>query len=252
MTVNPIGIVSAYAFKHKLKVHEHHRCEYFTPQGVFQTFSISIGNDSINIQKNVDLPKKEVRCQAYKEFYETYKPIFEKPKTISVPKLSLKEQYESKPGLDYLQYSRDTVLQDVTVHVNLPEFFSMYHTMLSFDSEGGKPPCLAQFCSDPTTVYLFYLPQFMKEVCDILQDSNIAKIVCDKSAEEKSFGVSICNYVDIQGGNRKSLVTCIKEKFDVELKKDKRLHMNGWHQPFTKNQIDYAVADAIWTYKILE
>jgi hypothetical protein len=36
----------------------------------------------------------------------------------------------------------------------------------------------------------------------------------------------------------------------MRLKKDIRIHFNGWTQPFTQDQIDYAAADAIWTYNV--
>lgn len=239
--MNYISIISAYAHQNKLNINENYRSEYFTSDGMFQLFTIKIGDYYVELLSNMNLSRKTIRTNAYKEFHEKHKQLFVKPKVKKV------YNYHSKPGIDYLQYSRDNILPKTTIHINNSEFFNQKHTLLSFDSEGSNPPCLAQFCSNPEQVYLFYLPQFINEVTDILQDPNIQKIVCDIKAEEKSFNKKINNYVDIQGKERKSLVNCIKERFHVQLKKDARIHFKGWIQPFTQDQIDYASADAIWT-----
>jgi len=208
---------------------------------MFQQYTIKIGDYNINVLSDMNLSRKAIRINAYKEFYDSHKRLFIKSKPKKV------YDYNSKPGIDYLKYSRENILPKTKIHINNPDFFNQSHKILSFDSEGSNPPCLAQLSSDPENVYLFYLPQFKDQVANILQDPNITKIVCDIKAEEKSFNQKIINYVDIQGTNRKSLVNCIKDKFNVQLKKDARIHFKGWIQPFTQDQIDYAAADAIWT-----
>ncbi len=238
--MNYISKVSSYAHQNKLKIHENYKIDYFTSNGIFQNYSIKIGSKEINIQKDQNIIKKDVRFYAYKEFYEKYEYLFIKPK---IPKV----YNTTKPGIDYLKYSRDSILTETTIHINNIEFFNMSFNLVSFDSEGSNPPCLVQFCFEPTNVYLFYLPQFKYQVSNILQNPNITKIVCDVKSEEKSFKTNIINYIDIQGKERKSLVTCIKDKYNIELKKNKRIHFKGWKQPFTQDQIDYAAADAIWT-----
>ena len=232
--MNYISIVSAYAHQNKLKIYEDYKSN-----GIFQQFTIKIANDQIDFSSN--LTKKIMRFNAYKSFYEKYKHLFIK---IKIRKFY---NYDSKPGMDYLQYSQDGILTKTKIHINNTEFFNQNHTLLSLDTEGTNPPCLVQLCEEQTNVYLFYLPQFINEIKNILNDPNVTKIVCDIKAEEKNFNQNITNYIDIQGTKRKSLVNCIKERFNVELKKDARIHFKGWKQPFTKDQIDYAAADAIWT-----
>jgi hypothetical protein len=38
--------------------------------------------------------------------------------------------------------------------------------------------------------------------------------------------------------------------YGAELKKDKRIHIRGWKPPLPQGHLDYAIADAVWTYKI--
>lgn len=243
MTSNYSGIINRYSQITKLPITERYQKEFLTPNGSVSRYSIIIGDLQATGYAPTTTKKKDLRHIACQAFVDTHDIKSQVPP-------SYKEIFEAKPGIDYLTYSRDTILKDVHVHINDTAFFEQKHAMLAFDSEGANPPVLAQFCSDPTHVYLFWLPDYFEQVTSILKDPYITKIVCDGAAEEKFFKFPLLNTIDIQGPERKSLITCIKDKFNVELKKNKHIHMQGWHVPFTQDQIDYAAADAIWTLKI--
>jgi hypothetical protein len=243
MTTNYSNIVNRYSQVSKHPITEKYQKEYFTPEGVLSRYTIQIGYLQATGYAPITTNKKDMRHIACQVFVDTYDIKSQVPP-------SYREIFEAKPGIDYLTYSRDSVLKETQIHINDFAFFEQKHAIVAFDSEGADPPVLAQFCSDPAHVYLFYLPDYKEQVAAILQDPDTVKIVCDGAAEEKFFKFPLINTIDIQGPERKSLVTCIKDKFDVELKKNKHIHMRGWHVPFTEDQIDYAAADAIWTLKI--
>lgn len=142
---------------------------------------------------------------------------------------------------DYLEYSRTTVLKNANIHINkIPE---TKPTKIAFDSE-GIPPMLIQICFDEKNVYLY---TDLTYPCTLLYDPTVEKLICDVQAEQRQFG-PIPNATDIQGPEKKSLVKHVNEYENVHLQKDKRVHIRGWHYPFTKDQIDYAAADALWIW----
>ena len=153
---------------------------------------------------------------------------------------------------DYLAYSRDTVLRDCRIRYNDPSFFDMDLKVVSFDSE-GRPLRLAQFCSGKD-VYLFDLPTYYHEVRRVLEDPDVKKILCDARSEEASFGIAIHNYTDIQAGSpeRKSLAKLVEAHTGVTVKKNRLIHMHGWkhERRWTKDQLDYAAADVLWTLAV--
>jgi hypothetical protein len=65
-----------------------------------------------------------VRLNAYKEFYTTHNNLFIKPKIHKI------YNHEAKPGIDYLQYSRESVLQNANIYINNTEFFDQKHSYM--------------------------------------------------------------------------------------------------------------------------
>lgn len=190
---------------------------------------LSIGEHSVRVSQPLGTTKKRLRSLACDLFNKTY-----------AQQIDDVFNYKAQ-ALDYLQYSRNTILKHATLHMN--EIPDTYPTKIAFDSE-GIPPVLAQICFDPHNVYLY---TDLTYPTLLLYDSNVEKIICDVQAEQRQFG-TIPNATDIQGPERKSLVTCVNEHINIQLKKDKRVHMRGWHPPFTQDQIDYAAADALWIW----
>jgi ribonuclease D len=131
--------------------------------------------------------------------------------------------------------------------MNDTRFFEKKLDVIAFDTEGQKPPTIAQLCADPKHVYIFELDKHMEAVKKLLADGSVKKIVCDLAAEQAQMGL-IANAFDLQDSKKKSLVTIIHEKFGISMYKNKRIHFKGWNLPLSDDQIDYAAADAIWTY----
>jgi 3'-5' exonuclease len=171
----------------------------------------------------------------------------------TAPRPSMDDLHAMQPGEDYIAYSRATVLQKCRIHYNDESFFEQQFDTVAFDSE-GRPLRLAQFCCDDENVYIFDLPKYTQQVKGILTNPAIKKIVCDIRSEELSFGVEITNYLDIQdmkSEQKKSLVACIQQQCGVTLKKNKRIHIHGWdhnNSHLSRDCVDYAAADALWTY----
>jgi hypothetical protein len=244
MSSNYSNIVNKYSQVTKEPINERYQREYFTPDGTISRYTIRVGALQATGYGPTDSTKKAMRQIACQAFVDTHPEI-----KAQIPP-SYKEVFDAKPGIDYLTYSRDHVLPSATIHINDPTFFDQEHTLVAFDSEGADPPVLAQLCADPAHVYLFHLPEYMPQIVALLRDTAVTKVVCDGAAEEKFFKFPLQNTIDIQGPDRKSLVTRIREVFGVELKKNKHIHMRGWHAPFTEDQREYAAADAIWTLKV--
>jgi hypothetical protein len=183
---------------------------------------------------------KEIRIKAQQAFVDKNKDTIDQ------------DIHNFRAGVDYIKYSRDNILVDCKIHYNNDDFFEIHKDceLIAFDSEGNKPVSLAQICVDLNNVYLFDLPQYYEKIKDILINPNIKKIICDVYAEQRVFNIFIKNVYDIQGNDRKSLVTCIHEVFDIKLKKTKSVHITGWKPPLSQKHIDYAAADVLWMYKL--
>jgi hypothetical protein len=183
---------------------------------------------------------KEIRIKAQQAFVDKNKDTIDQ------------DIHNFRAGVDYIKYSRDNILADCKIHYNNDDFFETHKDceLIAFDSEGNKPVSLAQICVDMNNVYLFDLPQYFEKIKDILINPNIKKIICDVYAEQRVFNIFIKNAYDIQGNDRKSLVTCIHEVFDIKLKKPKSVHITGWKTPLSQKHIDYAAADVLWMYKL--
>jgi len=204
----------------------------------FVSFELCVGSRSVKVESNVN--KKAIKNMAYQEFIDQY------PDVLNTNKRNIREKYDEQPGYDYIRYCED-LLKDYVIHWNDISFFATPKDVVSFDSE-NKPPTLAQFCVG-YDIYLFDLPDHMSNVLKILQDPSICKIVCDVVAEEKTFG-NIENVYDVQQNQNKSLSTCIQERFDIQLKKNKMIHIRGWHKPLSADHIKYAAADVMWLWKL--
>lgn len=205
--------------------------EKFTETQQQLTLYLSVGDLHVEVSRPIGAgtTKKLLKQLACDQFVQTYAQQIEHA-------LTYKNQ-----AADYLKYSRQTILQNATIHLN--EIPNIKPTKIAFDSE-GVPPTLIQICFDPNNVYLFTDLAYPKS---LLYDPTVQKIICDLSAEQRQFG-PIPNAIDIQGPDRKSLVTCVNEFAKVHLQKDKRVHIRGWRHPFTKDQIEYAAADALWIW----
>lgn len=197
-----------------------------------RTYELAVGALKVSVtrENGTGITKKYLRQLACDAFVAKYNNIL-KQDTRSI-----------KLGEDYIDFSRDTVLKTVSVHMNkVPEIKPQ---IISFDSE-GQPPTLIQICTGKD-VYLYTTFEYP---LSLLRDPEVKKIVCDLNAEKRSFG-DITNATDIQGTEHKSLIRCIKDVYDFDLVKSKKLHIIGWNPPFSRAHIDYAVADAIWIWKL--
>lgn len=203
--------------------------EQFSQSEEHIILTLSIGKYSVRVYQTLGTTKKRLRSLACDLFNQTF-----------AQQIDDVFNYNAQ-ALDYLQYSRNTILKHATIHMNkIPD---IKPSKIAFDSE-GIPPVLAQICFDPNNVYLY---TDLTYPTALLHDSKVEKIICDVQAEQRQFG-TIPNATDIQGPDRKSLVTCVSEHTKIQLKKDKRVHMMGWRHPFTQDQIDYAAADALWIW----
>ncbi len=200
-------------------------------------YELSVGNLKVEVISDLVQSKKNLRQLACDEFIKLYSSHIENTKINH-----LKNKTENK--IDYLEYSRKTILNNVNTYLNekLP---LEKPKLISIDSE-GQPIKLAQIAINENTVYLYTEIDYVKT---LLADPDIKKILCDISAEERSFGCNIVNYHDIQGLERKSLTRCIYEKYGIDLLKSKKIHFNNW-DIISEKHIEYAISDAIWTWKI--
>lgn len=205
--------------------------ERLIDNGATRTLEMSIGDLKVSVSETfaAGVTRKVLKKKACELFVSLYSDEINR---IFLPKY----------GFDYLQFSVDNVLENAKVYMNVAMTFKPQ--IVAFDSE-GKPPTLVQLCVDENTVYLYTDFEMCKH---ILEDDSILKVVCDGHAEEKNF--LIHNMHDLQGKERKSLVRCIHETFGINLIKDKRIHYRGWNLPLKQSQLDYAVADVIWMWKI--
>jgi hypothetical protein len=240
-TYDPRFIVQRYAQLKNAAIHE----SFDNDSRVYSiTLDEGEGASPLTVSVQTETTKQDAKLTACIKLLEICPRI--KIVGTSVRK-SIREIYESKPGTDYVEYSRQTVLKNCNIHFNNTAFFKMNHDVVSFDSE-GRPLRLAQFCCNMTDVYLFDLPKYYDDVVQILTDPHIKKIVCDLRSEESSLGIVIQNYIDIQGTNQRSLTSLIEVVDQVQLKKNRMIHVIGWNHTLTKNQVDYAAADALWTF----
>lgn len=205
----------------------------------FVSFELCVGTRTVKVES--DKNKKTIKSLAYQEF------INQNPDVLITNKRSIREKYNEQPGYDYIEYSEQHILKECIIHWNDSSFFNTHHDVVAFDSE-NKPPSLAQFCVG-NDVYLFDLPLYKSDVLSVLRDQSICKIVCDASAEERDFG-KIENIYDVQNNKNKSLLTCIQEQFNIQLKKNKLIHVRGWHKPLSADHILYAAADVVWLWQL--
>lgn len=203
-----------------------------TQDGVFCKIIVSVGDMCAEAIAIEGTPKKELLGLALKAFVEKYGAPSPKP----APNLQ-----------NYLDTSRKVVMVGATIHYNNTEIFKTKPDVVAFDSEGQNPPTIVQLCACPTDVYILEYDKHSEMIKELLVDSSVKKIVCDLKAETMQLG-HICNAVDIQGHDKKSLVKIINEFFGIPMYKDKKIHYSGWKLPLSKNQIEYAAADALWTY----
>lgn len=147
---------------------------------------------------------------------------------------------------DYVEYSRSFLdLKNVKVYYNtLPKIIP---DMIAFDTEGfiSDTCSLVQIAVDERTVYLFTNVQM---IFPVLINPTIKKLVFASGNESRIFP-GIQNLYDLQYGSE-SLTTRIDQVFGVKLKKDKTIHQNGWIDPFTDDERDYAISDVIWLLKL--
>lgn len=206
--------------------------EKLLDDGSTRTFQMAIGDLNVSVSEAfaAGVTKKALKKKACELFISLYS---EEINRIFLP----------KHGFDYLQFSKEHLLAEVKVCMNVPMSFKP--RVIAFDSE-GQPPTLVQMCVAENLVYLYTDIDMCKHM---LEDDSILKIMCDANAEQRHFG-ALNNVFDLQEKERKSLVRCIYEMFGINLIKDKRVHIRGWKLPLTKPQLDYAVADVIWMWKI--
>lgn len=242
VSMDPRVIVQRYAQLKQIRIEE-----FFNIYSNVYSITLHESDEPIKLTIETATTKQDAKVAACATLLESYPRIRE---IGTSERKSIREIYLSKPGIDYIEYSRQTVLQNIRIHWNDESFFENDHIydIVSFDSE-GRPLRLVQFCCNMTDVYLFELPRYQAEVIRLMENNHIKKIVCDIRSEESSLGITIHNYVDIQPDSKKSLTSLIEDITHVKLKKNKTMHIIGWNGRLTKNQIDYAAADALWTYK---
>ena len=186
------------------------------------------------------------KCNTYKKKTTSYK----KQNTyVSKGKMKQYEQLLSQGYSDYIEYSRKSVLPDVQVYFNvIPKNVP---SVVAFDTEGtfaNKKGCaLAQLATDDKTVYLF---TDFSILTPILEDPSIKKLVFASTAETEVFP-KIQNVTDLQTNNE-SFTSLLEKVFGVLTIKNKMIHSKGWISPFSQDQLDYAVADVIWTIHLYQ
>lgn len=210
--------------------------------GILRKFSIQIGDDVVDVLDTIYTKRKDLKIKACQ--------LFVRDHCDKIKDAIVEHRRRKTAGVDYIAYSDGVILKDASIRINDCSFFrnQSNYELVAFDSE-GQPPNIVQFATDEKTVFIFYISEFYLQIMEILQSDKIVKIVCDRGAEERQFGV-IHSAVDIQDASRKSLVTCIKEMFGVDLLKNKRIHFQGWKPPLTEQQIKYAASDVLWMMKI--
>lgn len=208
------------------------REEEYSQNESSSTIKIQVSDMSVTASAPLGIAKKDLRNMALKAFVERY--------GLPAPKATASAK-------DYINESRNTVIAGANIHINDTKIFEKKLDIVAFDTEGQYPPTTAQLCSDPKHVYIFDLSKHMDQVKGVLADRSVKKIVCDINAEQAQVG-PICNYYDIQEGQKKSLVKIIEDTFGLCMYKNKRIHFDGWRFPLSDDQIDYAAADALWTY----
>ena len=126
-------------------------------------FTITLGDTTVSVRTDsTKQAAKTAACEKMLEVIPAIRKIGLSPRT-------------STPGIDYVAYSRDTILRGARMHLNDLSFFDMDHKVVSFDSE-GRPLRLAQFCCNKTDVYLFDLPQYYDDVIRVLTNPNIKRL----------------------------------------------------------------------------
>ena len=186
------------------------------------------------------------KCNTFQKKTTSYK----KQNTyVSKGKMKQYEQLLSQGYSDYIEYSRKSVLQDVQVYFNVVP--KNVPSVVAFDTEGtfaNKKGCsLAQLAVDTKTVYLF---TDFSLLMPVLEDPSIKKLVFASSAETNVFP-TIQNVTDLQSNNE-SFTSLLEKVFEVLTIKNKMIHSKGWIAPFSQDQLDYAVADVIWTMHLYQ
>lgn len=152
---------------------------------------------------------------------------------------------------DFVYYGKTYILPYIHIRLNDPSFFEQKHTVLTTDSEGHYPnqyPQIVQFATSENNVYIFNVDKYKQQILEILEDPNILKIVFDLNSEERVFKIKYNNVIDLQK-NGISFVKLIYNKFNIKLKKNKRIHFRGWDaNKLSEEQINYSAFDVIWMY----
>lgn len=165
---------------------------------------------------------------------------------------AIKELSRLQTADDYIKYGKINVLKHIKIHYNDVSFFTKNYDVIAIDSEGhykDKYPVIIQFAVSEKEVYIFNVEMHLQNVLAVLS-SNIPKIVFDLNAEKRAFKVDIQNTLDLQNG-RESFVKKIYDTFNVSLKKNKKVHIQGWKaDKLSKDQLYYSAFDVIWMYKI--
>ncbi len=149
---------------------------------------------------------------------------------------------------DYTTFSVQTIFNGVDLYID--KVPSSWPSVVSLDTEGYDAD-LIQVATNETTVYFYRNKELIQEM---LNDKSIKKIVFAGGSEKYHFP-EIQNVYDLQNKTRLPLVSLedtIKEVFGYRLVKDKSLHSReSWStNPLSKEQTEYAAADALWIYRI--
>lgn len=172
----------------------------------------------------------------------------------------IKELNRLKTADDYIKYGQLNILPYSKLFINNADFFSKTHHIITVDSEGHNNrnyPEIIQFgvhdIENETedseysgySAYIFNVKIFLVDILKVLQDNSIKKVVFDLNSEQRAFGIKFANTLDIQPPNL-SFVKYIYDKLNINLKKNKRIHMRGWDAyNLTKDQVDYSALDVI-------
>lgn len=207
-----------------------------SPNG--STMTVTVADMSATVSAPPGTAKRELRSAAMKEFVRRY----------GIPGPSGPSGPNGPNGAqEYIEASRNSVLCGANIHINDTRFFEKRLGVIALDTEGQDPPTIVQLCADERHVYIFDFDKHVEPLRELLGDPSVRKVVCDLRAEESQLG-PIANAADIQDSRRLSLVKTVGEMFGVHMYKDKRIHFRGWRAPLSDDQIDYAAADALWTY----
>jgi len=131
--------------------------------------------------------------------------------------------------MDYLEYSRATVLKNVSVYINYTEILKELKDgdvlALSYKTYLNKPSVAQLYFQN--AVYIFSMPMYIEML----------------NAKINSLSATIYHHDGV-------LEDAIKKKYNVDLKKLSRVEYGEWDRYLSADQVGYAASDVAWIYSL--